>query len=319
MIPRLTLNHLTVLTALAETGSVTATAGRLGITQSAVSHRLREAERRAGVDLVRRGEGGLSLTQPGERLRAIAARFIDELVGLEQEFDAARADGRALVRLGQATYSRYHWLPAFVDFLAGEEPGLSLDLSARAAARPFAALVEGSVDVSTVYGRPGVSPRFRWDKLATDPLVAVMAPGHRLASEAYLDSTMLGDVRYYTYPLSAEPGFEWEALIGAPTVPFRRLTQMPTPEAVIDLVRAGFGIGIFGRWAVRPELANGTLIEKPLGPEGIALDWWAVTRADEPEGGPARRLARAMVKWSGRSAVGLSTLGFAGDEGDPRA
>jgi LysR family transcriptional regulator for metE and metH len=158
-------------------------------------------------------------------------------------------------------------------------------------------------------------PRFRWDKLATDPLVAVMAPTHRLARLSYLDSTVIGDERYYTYPLSAEPGFEWEALIGAPSVPFRRLTQLPTPEAVIDLVRAGFGIGIFSRWVVRPELANGTLIERPIGPEGTALDWWAVTRAGDPEGGPARRLAAALLKWNKRSAVGLSTLGFEGQGG----
>lgn len=313
MVPRLTLNHLTVLSALAETGSVTVSAGRLGLTQSAVSHRLREAERRAGVPLVRRGERELSLTPAGERLRVLADRFIGELVGIEQEFEAERADGRTLVRLGQSTYSRYHWLPDFVDYLATAEPGLNLDLSARAAARPFAALMDGSVDVSTVYGRPGASPKFRWDKLATDPLVAVMAPTHRLADHPYLDSMILEDERYYTYPLTAEPGFEWEALIGAPSVPFRRLTPMPTPEAVIDLVRAGYGIGIFSRWAIKPELANGTMIEKPLGPEGMALDWWAVTRADDPEGGPARRLAEAMIRWNARSSVGLSTLGFAGD------
>ncbi|MEQ8603106.1 MAG: LysR family transcriptional regulator [Marivibrio sp.] len=313
MVPRLTLNHLTVLSALAETRGVTATAARLGLTQSAVSHRLREAERRVGARLVRRVDGAMTLTPEGERVRALADRFLDELVRLEQELAADRDGARRLVRLGQATYSRYHWLPAFLEFTERSAPDLSVDLSARAASRPFAALVEGSVDVSTVYGRPSALPRFRWRKLATDPLIGVVAPGHRLAKAAHLDSRLIEDERYYTYPLSAEPGFEWEALIGAPSVPFRRITQMPTPEAVIDLVRAGFGVGIFSRWAVQPELSDGTLIEKPLGAEGMALDWWAVTRASDPPGGPADRLAEALVEWGRRDEVGLATLGFEGE------
>jgi len=315
MIPRLTLNHLTVLSAVKEAGSVTAAAGRLGITQSAVSHRLREAERRVAVPLIRRTENGVTLTPEAERLRTLGERFIDELVRLEQELTVQNSEGRALVRLGQATYSRYHWLPNFVTYLAAREPGLSLDLSGRAASRPFAALLDGSVDMATVYGRPSALPHFRWDKLASDPLVAVMAPTHALAKRPYLDSTVMGDERYYTYPLSAEPGFEWEAMIGAPLVPFRRLTQMPTPEAVIDLVRAGFGIGIFSRWAVRPELADGTLVERPLGPEGIALDWWAVTRLSDAAKSPGRRLAAALIGWGGGASdgpsnEGLATLGF---------
>ena len=74
MIPRLGINHLTVLSALADTGSVTASAGRLGLTQSAVSHRLKEAERRLGIALARRGEGGIVLTEEAKTASKLAIR-----------------------------------------------------------------------------------------------------------------------------------------------------------------------------------------------------------------------------------------------------
>lgn len=312
MFPRLGSHHLTLLSVLAETGSLTVSARRLGITQSAASHRLREAERRTGVALARKAEGGVWLTQEGERLRAVGERFLDELARVEQELAARQSDGRVTVRLGQATFSRYHWLPAFLDALAETDPGLRVDLSGRATAHPFASLLEGSVDVSTVYGRPSWLSRLSWHKLATDPLVAVVAPDHPLAGRAYLDSETIGDARFYTYPLSAEPGFDWDSLVGTPTVPFRRLSRMPTPEAVIDLVRAGFGIGIFSRWAIQPELADGTLLAKPVGPDGLALDWWAVMRTRDPADGPAARLVRALAAWNARADAGLATLAFRG-------
>ena len=310
MLPRLGTHHLSLLVALAETGSVAAAGTRLGITQSAASHRLREAERRLGVDLVRRNPSGATLTRDGERLRGFAARFLQELSGLEQEIETAQASGRRLVRLGQATYSRYHWLPAFLEFFERREPSLLFDLSGSATTRPLGALQEGTVDVSTIYGRPIGPRRFAWQRIGTDPVVCVMAPDHRLAGEPFVDSTTLGDERVFFYPFASEPGFDWETMLGPPTTPYRRWTTMPTPEAVIDLLRAGYGVCLFSRWAIEPELAAGTLIAKPIGPDGGALDWWAVTRADDPPDAPSHRLVQALVDWAGGAAIGLGTLSF---------
>ena len=312
MLSRLALHHLSLLCVLAETQSITAAAGRLGITQSAVSHRLREAERRLAVKLTQRGESGLVLTPEGERLRRFAEPVLEELSRLEQDILSSGKKGQAVVRLGLATYSRYHWLPSFFDHLARVAPDLTIDLAGRATARPFASLAEGSVDVVMVYGRPSTMRRFRWRKLGSDPLVSVMSPNHRLAAESYVDSTNIEDERLFTYPLSVEPGFEWEVLLGRPLVPFRRMTPMPTPEAVIDLLRAGYGVGVFSRWAIEPELADGTLVSRPVGPEGMALDWWAVTRERDPEDGPAGRMADALTSWHQETERGLATLGFEG-------
>ncbi len=312
MLPRLGLNHLALISALAETGGVSAAAARLGITQSAASHRLREAERRTGSILVTRAPSGVSLTPEGERLRAFADRVLPELARLEQDIATSAGGPQRLVRLGQATYSRWHWWPAFVDRLKQTEPDLTVDLAGAATTRPLGALQDGLADVSTIYGRPSTLKRFRWVRLATDPLVAVMAPDHPLAALDHVDTTMLGETRVYTYPFATEPGFEWELMLGQPTEPLRNLAPMPSPEAVIDLVRAGFGISYLSRWAIEPELADGTLVARPATPDGFGLDWFAVTRADEPEDGPAARLVRALVAWQGGRGAGLSTLSFDG-------
>jgi LysR family transcriptional regulator for metE and metH len=310
MIPRLGIHHLALLVELAETGSVSAAANRLGITQSAASHRLREAERRVGAVLVRRASGGVTLSVEGERLRFFAERALADLSRLEQEIEVAQGGDRVLVRLGQATYSRYHWLPDFLEFLAGNEPGLVVDLSGEATARPLASLREGTVDVSTVYGRPSASKSFNWCRLASDPLVAVMAPDHPLAREAHIDTELLSEHRLYSYPVATEPGFEWESLLGPPSVPFRYLTSMPTPESVIDLVRAGFGVCLFSRWAIEPELADGTLVARPLGEEGTSLDWWTVVRAKDSGDTPAARLAAQLMLWAEHREQALATLAF---------
>lgn len=308
MLPRLTTNHLALLATLAETGAVGAAARRLGLTQSAASHRLREAERRIGAALVIRETGGVRLTEEGERLAVFADRFLGELARIEEDIEARRSG--YVVRLGQATYNRYHWLPPFLDHVAREAPGITLDLFGGATTRPLQSLAEGSVDVSTIYGRPVASQRFSWRRLGADPLVAVLAPGHRLAEAPHVTSGALADERLYVYPFATEPGFEWETLLGPPTAPFRAVTTMPTPEAVIDLVRAGFGVSFFSRWAVEPEIASGALVAKPVGPEGMSLDWWAVTRAAEATDSPAAKIVDCLLSYARPRLTGFETLGF---------
>lgn len=313
MTPKLDIKHLLVLQGLSDTGSVTETAARLGLTQSAVSHRLREAERRIGAPLMIKADGRVALTPEARRLRALSEHFLRELSALEQDIEDTFGTGKRIVRLGQATYSRYHWLPSFTDYLATAEPRLEIDLVGRATTRPFAALLEGWADVATVYGRPNTMDRLRWMKLGHDPLVAVMAPNHPLAETDLVDVDALSDERTFTYPLSAEPGFQWDAIMGSVSRPYQRVTQMPTPESVIDLLRAGYGISVFSQWAIEPELADGTLVARPLGEEALALDWWAVTRESDSDKSPAVRLARAFAAWSRKSDDALASLGFEGE------
>lgn len=313
MIPKLAIHHLTLLSALQETGSVTVSASRLGITQSAASHRLKEAERRIGLSLVQRGDTGLQLTPEGERLRRLGESFLAELFRLEQELEASAQEKRLLVRLGQATYSRYHWFPAFLEYLEAKDHRLTVDLSGNATSRPLASLIDGSVDVSLVFGREPALAQFKSIKLGSDPIVAVMSANHPLAADPVVNSINMGDERFFVYPLTAEPGFDWTTLLGNPVEPFRRLTSMPTPEAVIDLVRASFGVALFSQWAIEPELADGTLVARPIAEEGMHLDWWCVRRASDPEDGPAAQLTSALVSWSAQSDRALSTLAFASE------
>ena len=67
---------LRLVLAIAETGSLTAAAGRLGSSQSAVSHAVRGIERRIGVALFERGRHGARPTPAGERAVIHARRIL---------------------------------------------------------------------------------------------------------------------------------------------------------------------------------------------------------------------------------------------------
>ena len=105
MIPKLDIKHLTMLRAIAETGSITAAANQLGVTQSALSHRLREAERRLDLPLLLRQPGQTTLSPEGLRLRALADQIVEDLAQLEMELEETR--GRGIKRKVLFLYCRY--------------------------------------------------------------------------------------------------------------------------------------------------------------------------------------------------------------------
>jgi DNA-binding transcriptional LysR family regulator len=81
------LDQLVAFIAVARARSFTAAAAKLNVSQSALSHTIRELEERLGVRLLTRTTRSVSATEPGERLLANIGPRLDEI---ESEVEAVR-------------------------------------------------------------------------------------------------------------------------------------------------------------------------------------------------------------------------------------
>ena len=88
----LEVRHLQLVAAVADVGSLTRAGDRLHLTQSALSHQLRDIESRLGAALFLRVGKRLVLTPAGERLLESARDVLDRL---RQAEDAIRQLGRS--------------------------------------------------------------------------------------------------------------------------------------------------------------------------------------------------------------------------------
>ena len=107
----LEVRHLKLVTAIAEEGGVTRAAGKLNLTQSALSHQLAALEERLGTRLFLRLGRRMVLTPAGETLVASASRLLDDLRSTEEAVTRLGSARGGVLRLATECYTCYHWVP----------------------------------------------------------------------------------------------------------------------------------------------------------------------------------------------------------------
>src|SRR5436189_763324 len=105
MTPKLEVRHLRLLVTVAEEGSVTAAGKRLHLTQSALSHQLRDAEDRLGTPLFLRLGKRMALTPAGTKLLEAARRILKDLRAAELEVLALNGHTHGEIRLTTECYT----------------------------------------------------------------------------------------------------------------------------------------------------------------------------------------------------------------------
>ena len=175
--------HLRYFREVAAHGSVRHAAERLFVAQSAVSRQIALLESELGVPLFDRHARGMSLTDAGRLLlaysRDMRSRF-DEFRGMIQEYGSLRRGHVDLVCV-EGVLARF--MPEALRIFADECPEITLKVTAMGSQAVAESLAEHRSDLGIVFGS---APRTDLLELAqmSQPLCAVLAPGHPLAGQA---------------------------------------------------------------------------------------------------------------------------------------
>ncbi len=272
---RLEIRHLRLITAIADEGSVTRAAGRLHLTQSAVSHQLRDVETRIGAPLFLRLKKRMVPTPAGEKLLGSARALLLEVARVEEDLGRLASNREGVLRLATECYTCYHWVPPVLAEYARMHPRVDVQIVSDATRQPLEALLEGRLEVGVV-STPVVDGRLSLTPLFSDEMVAVMSPGHPLASrervrpEDFADETLI----LYTGP---EDSTLFQRVLTPANVAPRQLMQVQLTEAIVEMVKAGLGISCLARWAVEREIASGDLAAVRLSHGGLRRRWCAAT------------------------------------------
>lgn len=248
------LSQCRAFVAVAEAGSFTAAARRIGVSQSAVSHAVAALEKEIGAELLLREPGGVALTDAGERVLRSARSIL--VHAQEIATVATRTHGSAVprLRLGVNRSFARRLLPQLLAELRLRQHEIALDVRMGPCEQIEQWLRQGQVDVGVTTLRPdtpghdGLSAR----AVLRDTLRAVLPVGHPLGLGPALHVRQLENQSVLLPGESAQRRFA--ALLQRHGVTPRAVLNVDDPGTLLALAAHGHGVTLLPGVAVPAEL-----------------------------------------------------------------
>jgi len=257
----MTLTQLEIFSLVAELRGFTLAAHRLGISQSAVSHAMKALEQELGVELLRRHQSTVELSDIGEQLLLRARAMLGLANTLRQEAADARGMKSGTLRIGSfGPTSSIKLLPNILRRYREAHPGIEVHIDEGPDRQVIQWLEERRIDIGFV-----VLPEERFDTFALieDQMVALLPKGHALATRSALSLEDLCDAPFVLTEAGSSELVSrlFTAARLQPNIRYRCSQLLST----LDTVSRGDAITIVAEGSL-PDDASPRYVKKPLLP-----------------------------------------------------
>lgn len=186
--------HLQAFVAIAETGSFSAAAERLYLTQPAISKRISLLEEQLKRPLFDRIGRKVSLTQAGLSLLPKALNILQEVAAAQRAIADLDGEVRGKLSLATSHHIGLHRLPPYLRNFSRQYPEVKLDLHFLDSEQAYREILQGRYDLAVITLAQEQDPHIEAKIIWQDNLRFVVAPGHPLAQARSLD---LADLSAY--------------------------------------------------------------------------------------------------------------------------
>ena len=276
----LEVRHLQLVSTVAAVGGLTKAGRHLNLSQSALSHQLRDVEARLGTPLFLRVGKRMVPTAAGERLAQSAQEILEALATAERAIHRFAGGERGRLRVIVAGYASYGWLPSVLQRYRHLHPTIEVQIPEPSAPDPVSDVLGGAVDIA-IAARRAEDKHLHCECLVRDEVVLAVPAGHRLASRPFADLADLGGEPILVDALERGSGV-YQEIIAATGLVRSAEGSMPgnvvvaETSATLELIQAGFGIAVVGRWVIDPQVRAGTLRAVRITRQGVWCRWCAV-------------------------------------------
>jgi LysR family transcriptional regulator for metE and metH len=266
--------HLRLVAEVARTESVTRAADRLCVTQSAVSHQIREIEDKLGTPVFVRSGRRMLLTPAGRLLVEAAGRVLDAIGEVETKVSQLARNVAGELRVSAHCHTGYHWLPALIDGLRRRYPAFEVRILPEYTLNPIGALLDAKLDLA-IMNDDSNDPRLRYRELFDDEQVAVVHREHEWAGRAFVTPEELVTEQIYLYSRSIDDSFIVHKVLRPAGIELRRVTYLQLTEGILEMIKADMGVSVLPKWSIVNVIASGDVRAVRITRAGVFRTWYA--------------------------------------------
>jgi LysR family transcriptional regulator for metE and metH len=279
IILKMEIRHLRLIKAIVEEGSITKAIDKLHLTQSALSHQLKEAEYQVGTKLFLRTNKKLTLTKAGEKVYSIANEILDKLIETELQIKQMVYGEFGEIRISTECFSSYHWLPSVLKQFHHLYPNVELKIVTEATHYPLQKLLDNVIDIGIVSDQIK-DDKIKYIELFQDEVVMVVSENHSWATKKYVVGEDFINEHLIIHSLPLETVTIHQMVLGPANITPKKITPLPLTEASIEMVKADMGVMSMAKWALQPYLKNSSIKAVKIGKNGLKRKHFIAIRTD---------------------------------------
>lgn len=244
----LTSRQLKLFVALAETGSVSAAARAMHVTQPTASMQLKEISLAIGMPVYEVIGKRVFLTEAGRELAETARAIAGEWEALRQKLDAMRGLTRGRLRVSLVNTAQYFMPRLLGDFCAQHpEIGISLEVLNRDG---VVARLRENLDDLYIMSMPPADIDLEDNVFMPNPLLLVAPAAHPLAKRRKLTLDKLAGERFILRERGSGTRMAAEQLFAQLKFRPRLRMELGSNEAIRQAVAGGLGVAVLSRHAL---------------------------------------------------------------------
>jgi len=288
----LSLYKLEIFASVVQSGSFSAAASRLYMTQPAVSQHIQDLENHLGTRLFDRGRRGVRLTDAGTQLYDYTLRILR----LVAEAEAAVTDVEHLsggqVNIGATPGVSVYLLPDWLRGFRARYPNLAVTLQTDVTSQIASGVLAHRLDIGFVEGELEEINQNGLGHITLAPIsLFVITPAdHPLQSETALTLVALDGQAFITRQPRSRTRIWLDRVLSAQNINPRIVAEFDNPEAIKQAVMSGLGISVLPEYAVRREADQGLLRALPLSDSPLQRQLKLIYDEQNPQSPVARAL-----------------------------
>lgn len=274
------LKYFRLIKSIQEEGNIANSADHLFLTQSALSHQLREMEDRLGFKVFNRGRNKWQLTKEGEELYKVANQLFSTLDEGFNNIKQIKEGAKGSLKVSAECQSFLHGLPAFIQKMGILYPEISIDLSMGATHQTISQILSKELDMTIVTTEPA-SELLYATKVFEDEIKVVMHNEHPLADLPFLDASNFSDIHLLINSFPLENVSVFEHFLKPNRMVPAKVSAIPFTEVTLQWIEANMGVTCVPPWTLKPFDLSNELVFKRIGKHGLKRSHYLVMREED--------------------------------------
>lgn len=291
----ITFRQLRLFLALADTGSVSAAARRMHVTQPTASDQLKEITNSVGLPLYEVISKKVYLTDLGKELAQTARRMVGEWENFTQYRDATRGLASGRLRVAAVSTAKY-FIPRLIGEFCKRHPAIDVSLEILNRDGVVNRLRE-NLDELYIMSMPPTDIELDDSVLMENPLVLIAAIDHSLAKVRSLSINDLRGERFILRERGSGTRMACDHHFTTSTFQPQIRLELGSNEAIKESVAAGLGIGVISLHALSSNPGQSGLVTLNVQGFPIASRWHVVHPASRVLSPIAAAFKSEMTSW----------------------